>query len=425
MLLNGDSIYHTAVDVIELRKRMGMVFQKPNPFPMSIYENVVYSLRIDGERDRSMLDEVCERSLRGAALWDEVKDGLHESALRLSGGQQQRLCIARAIAAEPEVLLLDEPCSALDPIATGKIEDLIQELRGSVFGADRHAQHAASLAHQRLHGVHVPGPPDRIRPDARYFHQADAQGDRRLRDRPVWLMLEFIRELAIDRFRIDMTKHIQRQIEVLKQKILYVGTLVEEAIAKAIAALINRDASLANKVIEADNVIDRMEVDVEEECLKILALYQPVAADLRFVVAVLKINNDLERMGDLAQNIAKRVVYLAKADPMDLAIDFRSMAAKAQTMVKQSLDALVNADTALARQVRAEDDEVDQARQRIRKQIMEAIRKHPDRVEYLLKFNSVSKHLERLADMATNVAEDVIYMVEGEIVRHRHGEEQE
>jgi phosphate transport system ATP-binding protein len=131
MRLNGDSIYQTHVDVIELRKRMGMVFQKPNPFPMSIYENVIYSLRIDGERNRRVLDEVCERSLRGAALWDEVKDRLQESALGMSGGQQQRLCIARAIAAEPEVLLLDEPCSALDPIATGKIEDLIQELRGS------------------------------------------------------------------------------------------------------------------------------------------------------------------------------------------------------------------------------------------------------------------------------------------------------
>jgi phosphate transport system ATP-binding protein len=130
MRLNGDSIYDPRMDVIELRKRMGMVFQKPNPFPMSIYENVVYSLRIDGERNRAVLDEVCETSLRGSALWDEVKDRLHESALGLSGGQQQRLCIARAIAAEPEVLLLDEPCSALDPIATGKIEDLIQELRG-------------------------------------------------------------------------------------------------------------------------------------------------------------------------------------------------------------------------------------------------------------------------------------------------------
>ncbi len=130
MRLNGDDIYGQGVDVIALRKRMGMVFQKPNPFPMTIYENVVYSLRIDGERDKTLLDEICERSLRGAALWDEAKDRLHENALGLSGGQQQRLCIARAIAAEPEVLLMDEPCSALDPIATGKIEDLIHELKG-------------------------------------------------------------------------------------------------------------------------------------------------------------------------------------------------------------------------------------------------------------------------------------------------------
>jgi phosphate transport system ATP-binding protein len=131
MKLNGDSIYGSGVDVIELRKRIGMVFQKPNPFPMSIFENVIYSLRIDGERNRSLLEEVCEKSLRGAGLWEEVKDRLQESALAMSGGQQQRLCIARAIAAQPEVLLLDEPCSALDPIATGRIEDLIEELKGS------------------------------------------------------------------------------------------------------------------------------------------------------------------------------------------------------------------------------------------------------------------------------------------------------
>jgi phosphate transport system ATP-binding protein len=130
MLLNGESIFAPGVDVIELRKRMGMVFQKPNPFPMNIFENVIYPLRIDGERNRNVLDTVCERSLRGAALWEEVKDRLHESGLSLSGGQQQRLCIARAIASEPEVLLLDEPCSALDPLATAKIEDLIQDLKG-------------------------------------------------------------------------------------------------------------------------------------------------------------------------------------------------------------------------------------------------------------------------------------------------------
>ena len=145
MLLNGDTIYDPGVDVIELRKRMGMVFQKPNPFPMSIYENVVYPLRIDGENRRAVLDEVCERSLRGAALWDEMKDRLQESALGLSGGQQQRLCIARAIAAEPEVLLMDEPCSALDPIATNKIENLIAELKGeySILIVTHNMQQAA------------------------------------------------------------------------------------------------------------------------------------------------------------------------------------------------------------------------------------------------------------------------------------------
>ncbi|MBL8698678.1 MAG: phosphate ABC transporter ATP-binding protein [Alphaproteobacteria bacterium] len=130
MTLDGADIYARGVDVIALRKRMGMVFQKPNPFPMSIYENIVYPLRIDGVRHRAVLDEACESALKGAALWDEAKDRLGESALGLSGGQQQRLCIARAIAANPEVLLMDEPCSALDPIATAKIEELIDELKG-------------------------------------------------------------------------------------------------------------------------------------------------------------------------------------------------------------------------------------------------------------------------------------------------------
>jgi phosphate transport system ATP-binding protein len=129
--LEKEEIYAPAVDVIALRKRMGMVFQKPNPFPMSIYENVVYPLRVDGVRNRDLLDETAERALQAAALWDEVKDRLQENALGLSGGQQQRLCIARAIAGDPDVLLMDEPCSALDPIATAKIEELIAGLRGS------------------------------------------------------------------------------------------------------------------------------------------------------------------------------------------------------------------------------------------------------------------------------------------------------
>jgi len=216
-----------------------------------------------------------------------------------------------------------------------------------------------------------------------------------------------------------MTKHIERQVGQLKERILRVGTLVEEAISKSITALINRDAPLAQRVLANDEEIDRMEVEVEEECLKILALYQPVAADLRFVVAVLKINNDLERMGDLAKNIAKRVGQLATGAPCQLPPEIRTMAMQTQDMVKQCLDAVVNGDPALARQVRVEDDAVDAARQKIRRRVLQGIKDCPDDVENLLRINSVSKHIERIADMATNIAEDVVYMVEGDIVRHR------
>jgi len=127
--LNGADIYARTTDVIELRRQIGMVFQKSNPFPKSIYENVIYGLRIAGEHNKALLDETVERSLKGAALWDEVKDRLHQSALGLSGGQMQRLCIARAIAVNPEVILMDEPCSALDPKSTARVEELIGELR--------------------------------------------------------------------------------------------------------------------------------------------------------------------------------------------------------------------------------------------------------------------------------------------------------
>jgi len=150
IILDGISLYDPTVEVISLRKRVGMVFQKYNPFPKSIYENVVFSLRVSGRHKKSELDEVVERSLQGAALWDEVKDKLHESAYGLSGGQQQRLCIARAIANRPQILLMDEPCAALDPIATLRIEDLMEDLKKefTIVIVTHNLQQAARIADQ-------------------------------------------------------------------------------------------------------------------------------------------------------------------------------------------------------------------------------------------------------------------------------------
>ena len=148
--IDGINIYDPRVDVIELRKRVGMVFQKSNPFPKSIYENIAYGLRLHGIKGKARLDEIVEKSLRGAALWDEVKDRLHDSGMGLSGGQQQRLCIARAIAVEPDVILMDEPCSALDPIATAKVEELIHELKNkyTIVIVTHNMQQAARVSDQ-------------------------------------------------------------------------------------------------------------------------------------------------------------------------------------------------------------------------------------------------------------------------------------
>lgn len=216
-----------------------------------------------------------------------------------------------------------------------------------------------------------------------------------------------------------MSQHFLREIETLKKKILAVGALVEERLSQAITALVKHDEYLAQQVAEGDDEVDEMEVEVEEDCLKILALYQPVAIDLRFVVAVLKMNNDLERMADTAVNIARRAEYLANWPNIAVPPQLSDMAQKVQTMVKQSLDALIHSDVALARKVCGADREVDQLNKQMHVSVQQDMKEHPDQIERLIHTLSVSRHLERIGDLATNVAEDVIYTVEGAIVRHR------
>ncbi|MCX8037249.1 MAG: phosphate signaling complex protein PhoU [Candidatus Sumerlaeia bacterium] len=215
-----------------------------------------------------------------------------------------------------------------------------------------------------------------------------------------------------------MSRHLEREIEKLKKKILALSAVVEESVRLSIRAIAERDTPLAARVVKTDAEIDETEVDVEEECLKILALHQPVAVDLRFLVAVLKINNDLERIGDMAVNIAERAVFLNAQQKIAFPFNLHEMADKAQTMLRRSLDALVNHDAAVAKDVCAADDEVDALYVAMYELVRDGVREQPEHIDSLLNMLSVARALERIADHATNIAEDVIYMIEGEIVRH-------
>lgn len=212
--------------------------------------------------------------------------------------------------------------------------------------------------------------------------------------------------------------HLQRAIEQLKTHLLALGTLVEESVRTSVDALNQRDSAKAQLVLDNDDQIDDLEVELEEECLKVLALHQPVAIDLRFIVATLKINNDLERVGDLAVNIAERSLFIAQHPPVNVALDFHGMATKVQWMLKNCLDALVQQDAKLAHKVCLADDEVDAMNRDMYTLIQDAIQRDPAQIEVLIHLLSTSRHLERVADLATNISEDIIYMMSGEIIRH-------
>jgi phosphate transport system protein len=216
-----------------------------------------------------------------------------------------------------------------------------------------------------------------------------------------------------------MSKHLERDLDNLQKEILTLATAVEDAFSKAIKSLQDRNTNLARQVIDGDTAIDQQENQVEEECLKMLALHQPVAVDLRRIAAVLKINTDLERMADLSVDIAERAMVVAQAPQVPVPNKLQRMTDLTATMVRESLDAFVNLDTRLARRVWRHDDEVDEYNKAIIDELIQTMKDSPDLIEPALSLFSATRHLERIADHATNIAEDVVYLVEGEIVRHR------
>ena len=216
-----------------------------------------------------------------------------------------------------------------------------------------------------------------------------------------------------------MAKHLFRDLENLKKELLLVGSMVEDAVHKAVLSLLDRRPNLAREVVQGDRDIDAKEVQVDEDCHKLLALHQPVANDLRFVLAAMKVNNDLERVGDLADNLASRALFLAEHDPIEIPPEIEAMASEVRSMLRESLNAFVHGDTDLARKVLRDDEAVDRQHQELYELFGGRMCDEPDQIGFQMQLLSVSRYLERMADLATNIAEDVVFMVDGEIVRHR------
>jgi phosphate transport system protein len=220
-----------------------------------------------------------------------------------------------------------------------------------------------------------------------------------------------------------MTKSLDDDLQLLRQRILRMGGMVEEATRNATAALTQRRADLARRVLEADDAIDMVELDVDEECLRILALHQPVASDLRYITATLKINNDLERIGDLACNVAERAIDLSARDPLPVPLQFERMTEIVRGMLHDSLEALVNRNAVLARDVCARDKQVNDIHRENFGTLQDCMKQVADSVERCVDLLSASRQLERMADQTTNIAEDVVFLVEGQVIRHRRAQQ--
>ena len=356
VLLDGENILAPGLDLNLLRARVGMVFQKPTPFPMSIYDNIAFGIRLYEKLPKSEMDGRVESALRRSALWSEVKDKLNASGLSLSGGQQQRLCIARTVAISPEVILFDEPCSALDPISTAKIEELIDELARRIHDRHRHPQHAAGGARLAVHRLHVPRRDGRIRRDRARC------SPRRATSAPRTTSPAGSAE-GVGAVVDHTVKAYDKDLDALERRIAEMGGIAEKMVIDAMDALSQADVALANQVVATDPRLDALQREIEEQAILTIARRQPMAVDLREIIGAIRVAGDLERVGDLAKNIAKRSLKIGIEARVPRAIvGLRHMNDVATELMKDVLDAYAQRDTERARAVWERDAETRRAR---------------------------------------------------------------
>ena len=344
ILYHGVDLYGEGVDAVQVRRHVGMVFQKPNPFPKTIYENIMFGPKVAGFKGDA--DSLIEESLTRAALWDEVKDKLQESALALSGGQQQRLCIARAIATNPDVVLMDEPCSALDPIATIADRGAHARAQEGLHHHHRHSQHAAGRPGERpdrflqrrcRRSRRQDRASRRVRPHRSAIHLPVQDRDRGLHHREIWLMAD-----TRARFHDDLA--------ALEELVLDVGDRAERAVAAAVDAFVADDIAAANVVVAMDDEIDRIYLEAHRQWIEIVARQNPMGADLRMLSSLLHLLITLERMGDQAVNIATITKATAGLPRSERIVgQIREMGDQVLPMIRTALQAFVRRDPDEAR----------------------------------------------------------------------------
>ena len=423
--IDGMDVYAPETDVVELRKRVGMVFQRPNPFPQSIFDNVAFGPRVLGShRGQSLTDEV-EKSLRAADLWDEVRDSLRQDALGLSLGQQQRLCIARVVAVAPEVILMDEPCSALDPIATLRVEELMRTLKETLHDRHRHAQHAAGGARVGQDGVFLAeraegGHPGGVRGDAAGVHQPARQANGRLYHGKVRVRAGFERApraspasqggyMPREKFEHDLRR--------LQDEVVELGAMAERAVTESVSTLKKQDFAHARELIEGDRLINEKRYAIENEALTLIATQQPMAGDLRTLAAIFEIATELERIADYAKGIANIALMIGNEVLIKPLVDVPRMAEKACDMLHRSLEAFLRQDVEEARGIPKEDVEVDALYDQIYRELITYIMADPKAINQATRLTWVAHNLERVADRVGNICERIVFSITG------HGEE--